>query len=400
MKELLDSLRLPPIFPVMRYVVAVVSVGFALLLAQLLELYFVGGPVSLVICAVIVSAWFGGMRAAALAVALSLLGFDWYFVRPVHSLAMASDEIPRVILMVVVSLFVGWISARQRSTAASLRRTSDQLRTTVDELRTANETLIAEDAERRRAEEALRETRDELARVSRVTAMGELTASLAHEVNQPIAAALINANACSRWLAGTEPNIEEARAAAGRIVDDAARAAEIINRVRLLFRKGEAKRESVDVNEIVQEMLVLLREEALQQLVAVKVDLAADLPTVMADRVQLQQVMMNLIMNSIDAMREISGERALTINTSREANSHLLVLVSDTGPGLPLEHDQIFRPFFTTKTHGMGMGLAISRSIIESHSGRIWASNGDPRGARFHITLPVSEGTNGQAPVA
>jgi C4-dicarboxylate-specific signal transduction histidine kinase len=249
--------------------------------------------------------------------------------------------------------------------------------------------LKAEDAERRRAEEALRQAQADLTRVSRITAMGELTASLAHEVNQPIAAAVINANSCSRWLAGDAPNVEEARAAAARIVQDGTRAAEIINRVRMLFRKGESAREPVDLNDIIREMIVLLRGEAAHHSVVLRLELASDLPGTMGDRVQLQQVMMNLIINGIDAMKDGAGERALTITTGLQPNGHLLVSISDTGVGLPEQHDQIFRPFFTTKSHGIGMGLSISRSIVESHSGRLWASNGAPRGATFHVALPV-----------
>jgi signal transduction histidine kinase len=219
--------------------------------------------------------------------------------------------------------------------------------------------------------------------------MGELTASLAHEVNQPIAAAVINANSCSRWLAGQPPNIEEARAAAARIVQDGTRAAEIINRVGRLFKKGAPELELVDVNDVIREMVVLLRSEAAQHSVSVREELAPDLPGTTGDRVQLQQVVMNLIINGIDAMKDVDGLRELTIRSERAKNEQLKVSVSDTGIGLPPQQDQIFKAFFTTKTHGIGMGLSISRSIIESHGGRLWASNGSPRGASFHMTLPA-----------
>jgi C4-dicarboxylate-specific signal transduction histidine kinase len=292
-------------------------------------------------------------------------------------------------IFVFSGLFVGWLSASQRTTTQSLRSARDQLSKTVDDLRAANETLKAEDAERRRAEEALRQVQADLTRVSRITSMGELTASLAHEVNQPIAAAVINANSCSRWLTGDEPNIGEARAAAARIVQDGTRAAEIINRVRMLFRKGDPEWEPVDLNDIVREILGLLRGEVAQHSVSLRLELAPGLPGTMGDRVQLQQVMMNLIMNGIDAMKDVEGERALTINTKQGPVDQLEVSVSDTGIGLPEKHDQIFRPFFTTKSHGLGMGLSISRSIVEAHSGRLWASNGSPRGATFHMALPV-----------
>jgi PAS domain S-box-containing protein len=245
--------------------------------------------------------------------------------------------------------------------------------------------------ERRRAEEALRQAQADLAHVNRVTTMGELTASLAHEVNQPIAAAVTNANTCLRWLTRDHPDLEEARAAAMRIVKDGTRAADIISRIRLLFKKGTPDWELVDINEVIREMIVLLRGEATRYNIAVQTDLAADLCQAMGDRVQLQQVMMNLIMNSIDAMKEVEGKREVAIKSERAEDRHLLVSVSDTGVGLPLqEGSQIFDAFFTTKPDGTGMGLSISRSIVESHGGRLWATANSGRGATFHLTLPTN----------
>jgi NO-binding membrane sensor protein with MHYT domain len=249
---------------------------------------------------------------------------------------------------------------------------------------------IASLFERKRAEEALREARADLARVNRVTTMAELTASLAHEVNQPISAAVTNAHACLRWLTGDTPNLEEARAAAMGIVKDGTRAAEIISRIRLLFKKGTPQRELLDVNEVVREMIVLLRSEVARCSISVRTELAADLPQVIGDRVQLQQVLMNLVSNSIDAMKDVDGTRELAIKSRRAENEQLMVSVSDTGVGLPPQQaDQIFDAFFTTKIHGTGMGLSISRSIVESHSGRLCAADNSPRGASFHLFLPT-----------
>jgi PAS domain S-box-containing protein len=247
--------------------------------------------------------------------------------------------------------------------------------------------------ERKRAEEALRQAQADLAHVSRVITMGELTASLAHEVKQPIAAAVMNASTCLRWLAHDPPDVAEARAAALRIVDDGRRATDIIGRIRLLFMKGAPQREPVDVNELIQEMIVLLHSEATRCDVSVRTVLAGDLPQVMADRVQLQQVLMNLIVNGIDAMKAVDGPRDLTITSQRADGEQLLVSVSDTGVGLPpLGGDQIFKAFFTTKESGIGMGLSISRSIAESHGGSLLAANHSPRGASFRLTLPTGVG--------
>jgi len=244
--------------------------------------------------------------------------------------------------------------------------------------------------DRKRAEEALRQAQTDLARVSRVTTMGELTAALAHEVNQPIAAAVTNANTCLRWLTRDHPDVEEARAAAMRIVKDGTRAGEIIKRIRLLFQKGTSQRELVDVNEVIREMIVHFRSEATRYDVQIRTALALDLAQVMADRVQLQQVLMNLMLNGMDAMKDMDGTRELAIKSQRAENEQVLVTVSDTGVGLPQQQaEQIFKAFFTTKSHGTGMGLSISRSIIESHGGRLWADDNSPRGASFCFTLPT-----------
>jgi signal transduction histidine kinase/streptogramin lyase len=246
--------------------------------------------------------------------------------------------------------------------------------------------------ERRQAEEALRQAHADLIHSNRVSSMGELTVSLAHELNQPIAAAIIDANTCLRWLAREQPDLDEVRAAAARSAKSATRAAEIIKRVRLLFKKGTPEWELVDLNEVIREMIAFLQGEAAQFAISVQTKLAADLPRVMGDRVQLQQVLMNLMINSIDAMKDVVGTRELTIQSQRGDNGQVLISVDDTGVGLPSQQaDKVFDAFFTTKTHGTGLGLRISRSIIESHGGRLWASDNSPRGARFCFTLPTSD---------
>ncbi len=244
---------------------------------------------------------------------------------------------------------------------------------------------------RKRAEEErerLRQVEADLAHVNRVSMLGELTASLAHELRQPIAAAINNANACLRWLARDDPNVQEARTAATRIVRDGSRAAEVISRLRSLYKQGApAEREPVDVNEVLRDMPALLRTEANRYSISMRTDLAVGLPKVRADRVQLQQVLMNLMLNGIEAMKGAPGE--LAIKSELGQDGHVLISVSDTGVGLPAEKaDEIFNAFFTTKPQGSGMGLTISRSIVESHGGRLWAMTNSGRGATFHFTLP------------
>jgi len=242
----------------------------------------------------------------------------------------------------------------------------------------------------REERERLRQAQADLAHINRVTTMGELTASLAHEIRQPISAAATNAKTCLRWLGRDDPDVAEAREAASRIVKDITRAADIIGRISLLFKKGGLQPELVDVNELIREMIVLLRSEASRHSISIRTEFAEDLPKVMADRVQLQQVFMNLMLNGIDAMKDMSGGSELTIK-SKADNGQLLISVSDTGVGLPPHQaDQIFSAFFTTKDNGTGMGLPISRSIIESHGGRLWAADAPGRGATFQFTLPAT----------
>jgi C4-dicarboxylate-specific signal transduction histidine kinase len=235
--------------------------------------------------------------------------------------------------------------------------------------------------------EKLRQLEADLAHIDRVSTLGEMAASLAHEIKQPIAAAITSANSCIEWLAHEPPNLDRARAAAARIDKYGNRAAEIIDRIRSFYKKSPPQRELVDVNGIIHEMLTLLKCEADRYSVAMRAELAAELPKIMADPVQLQQVFMNLMLNAIEAMND-SG-RELTVKSERQ-DGQLQFSVSDTGVGLPAEKmDQIFSAFFTTKPQGSGMGLAISRSIVESHGGRLWASANDGRGATFHFTLPT-----------
>lgn len=246
--------------------------------------------------------------------------------------------------------------------------------------------------ERKRADEQrdkLHQLEAELAHVHRLTMMGELAASLAHEIKQPITAAMTNAETTQLWLANDPPDLKEAREAATRVVNSAARAADIINHLRSLYKKGApSHRELVDVNEVAREMLVLLRSEAHRFSVSMRTELTTDLPRIEADRVQLQQVFMNLMLNGVEAMRDTGGE--LTITSKQAEDGKILISIRDNGVGLPTEKiDQIFSPFFTTKSQGTGMGLAITRSIIEAHGGRLWAVANTGRGATFYFALPI-----------
>jgi C4-dicarboxylate-specific signal transduction histidine kinase len=343
---------------IQRYGLATVSCGLALAVAWPID-----APSSCFLLAVMVSSLFGGLGPGLLSVGLSAIAFEHFFLWRTFSPTHEPATFLRFAVFLAATLLITGLM--------EIKRRVEQSRT--------------------RAHEALRQAQSDLARVNRVATMGELTASLAHEVNQPIAAAVTDANTCLRWLTRDQPDLEEARQAASRVVKDATRAAEIITRIRSLFKKSTQERALVDVNEVIYEMIVLLRSEATRYSVSVRTELAADLPHVMGDRLQLQQVLMNLMINGIDAMKDIEGSRELVIRSQRADDDQLMLAVSDTGVGLPRQQaDQIFDAFFTTKVHGTGMGLRISRSIVESHGGRLWAADNLPRGASFHLTLPTT----------
>ena len=239
--------------------------------------------------------------------------------------------------------------------------------------------------------ERLRKLEADIAHVNRVSMLGELAASLAHEVKQPLTAVIVNAKACQHWIDQNPSNTEEARVSAKRIEQDGTRAVEVIDRVRSFYKKDALdRREPVDLSQLIRELIMLLRGETMRNSVALRLNLVDHLPKVMADPVQLQQVLTNLVLNAIEAMRDRGGELTLTIGSQLTADGKVAISVGDTGVGLPAEIlEHIFDPFFTTKPQGTGMGLALTRSIVESHGGRIWAVANAGPGATFHFVLPA-----------
>ena len=247
--------------------------------------------------------------------------------------------------------------------------------------------------ERKRAEEALQRTQAELAHVARVTTMGELTSSIAHEVNQPLAAIVTNGNACLRWLSNSPPNVEEAKQSVTRIVKDGHRASEVVGRVRAFFKKATPEKTKVDINSLIEDVISMVQSELRRNRIQVRRELARDLAPVVSDPIQLQQVLLNLMINAIEAMGAVNGPRELVIKSEPYDSGTVLVAVQDSGPGIDQQNAaQLFNAFFTTKPAGLGMGLSISRTTIEAYGGRLWATAGDAGGATFQFTLPTSDG--------
>jgi signal transduction histidine kinase len=465
------------------YASAVLSVVVALVAALLLEPRMHSSPfVSLSLCAVMFSAWFGGLGPGLLATALSVAGFIFYFIPPIGSFTVASTDLPRIVLLAVTALFVVWLSVARSGAEAALRRSEGYLadaqrlshtgsfgwkvasgdivwsketyrifgldetvKPTLDlilqRVHPDDRELVLQEIDRaargepdhdydyrllmpngvikhltvrthrakytsgeeelvgalmdvtatKEAQEALHTAQADLARVARVTALGQMSASIAHEVNQPLASIATTAVAGLRWLTREVPEIDEARACVSHIVEEANRAADVIRSVRDLARRADPELIALDINEVIDEAVALVKPEALRNWVTVQLQLASELPSVRGDRVQLQQVIINLAMNGVQAMATVTDRaRVLTIRTEQRESDEVLVAVQDVGIGAEPEGlDRLFSAFYTTKPDGMGMGLSICRSIMEAHGGWVWASRNIGSGMTFQFTVPA-----------
>jgi C4-dicarboxylate-specific signal transduction histidine kinase len=330
---------------------------------------------------------------------IAVLCLDYFFIPPIYSLELNNplDLVALVAFLGTASLITYQMSQRKQAEEA-LQKLADELELKVQErtaeLAKANDELRGEIAERQRAEEALQKAQGELAHVTRVMTLGELTSSIAHEVNQPLAAVVTNGQAALRWLALEIPRLDEVRAAVERVVRDGNRASEVIQRIRALAKKNPTLMVSVDINDVIREAILLVQREVSSRGALLRTELASALPAVLGDRIQLQQVVVNLVINGVDAMASITDRpREIVIQSQPHETREVLVAVRDSGIGLDAESaDRLFNAFFTTKASGMGMGLSISRSIIMAHGGRLWASPNADHGAAFQFTVPIDGG--------
>lgn len=386
MQILNRDLRREP-FALLRYGLPVLAVITATIVQQSGWLPVAATPTPSFVCAILVSAWFGGMSAGLLATALSTLALGYRFLGPIGAFAYVSEYIPALILFLAVGLFVTWLSARERQTAKSLSATRDLLDDKLRELEKSNESLQAEMAARKQAEDETHRLRIELAHINRVMTLGELVVSIAHEINQPLAAIIIDANTALSRLGG--PNPSDADKPLARIIRSGNRATDIISRIRTLAKKSSVQMDRVDINEVILTIIAVTRNEIEHNRIALRTDLGANLPAVRGDRVQLQQVALNLVMNAIEALtgRE---PRHLFICTRQRAPHSVLVSVCDSGPGFdPQNVEHLFEAFYSTKAAGMGIGLAICRSIMATHGGQLTARANQPCGAIFEFEVPI-----------
>ncbi len=381
----------------LRYCLALFFVLVALLGSLGLQEPFSNPSWFLFPTAVLAATWICGNGPGWLAVCVSTFAVQYFFVPPFRTWILRPGDIPFFVSFVACEVVANRIVAWRVRTENALREVRDQLEVRVAErtadLENANNSLREQMAEQRRTEAALQATRTELARLARITTVGEMAASIAHEVNQPLAAVVANADACVAWLARQKPDPGEAQAAALRAVEGATRASAVIARIRSLVSKAAPQREPVDINNVIEEALILTKGQVVLNKVSLSLVLDPVLPLVSGDRIQLQQVITNLIGNAIEAMAKVTErDRILEIRSQRVPDRSISVSVQDSGVGISEALiSRLFEPFFTTRAAGIGMGLAISHSIIEAHGGRLWAESKLNEGTIFRFTLPETQ---------
>jgi C4-dicarboxylate-specific signal transduction histidine kinase len=363
------------------YGISLLLVAAALGASLLLQHSFAHPFFLLFFAAVMSSSWIGGNGPGLFSVLLSTLAVGYFLVPPYYSFTISAAEESYFVSFIVCAFVASWVSSVKRHSEQVLKQARDLL-----EIRVAERTAQLE-----KSNADLQERERRLTHLARILSLGELTSSIAHEVNQPLTAVVTYGHACVEWLSANPPNVEEGRKAAERIIQDGTRAGAVLQNIRAMFKKETVVEDALDMNAVISDLTVFLRDEAARQNVSLRTDLLSDLPRVRGDRVQLQQVVLNLMLNAMDAMIGIDDRpRELMVSSRRGSVAEVLIRVEDSGVGLsPQTAENIFHPFFTTKAHGIGMGLSISRSIVEAHEGRLWATPRPSGGAIFQFTLPI-----------
>lgn len=365
-------LRLRPLLAL--YGAALLFVAVSFLLTFLLQRFFPYPFLFFFFGAVMASAWFGGTGPGLLSVVLSTVLVDYFFVPPFNSFSISPSAEAYFGAFVACAVVASWVSASKKKTEQALVQARNDL-----ELRVSERTA------------ALMQTQGELAHLSRMLSMAELTASVVHEIGQPLTGVVTNAQACLEWLSAGAPNIEKARRSADGIVRDSTRAVAVLDRIRSLFRKSPPEKEWLNINDVIDEMMVLVRDEARRRNVQIHILLEQSLPQVRVDRVQIQQVILNLVVNAMDAVNEsVAEDKRIFLMSRKNRHQELVIRVEDCGVGLPAElREKMFEPFFTTKPHGIGVGLSITRSIVEAHKGQITAAARPQGGTIVEFTIPI-----------
>lgn len=379
-----------------RYSLPVLAVAIAIGATYLLDLTAPDSPILfLFFVAIVVSAWFAGAGPGWLSVFLSAISVDYFFIPPIYVVDFGAKDIPWFVTFVACAIATNALSLQRRRAETLLLQASNELEIRVRErtldLQETNQKLVAATAERTRAELALRDTQNELARAARIMTVGELTASIAHEINQPLAAVVSNGEAALNWLQRNPPALAEVKDSVAAIIAAGDRAAAVISRIRSLMTRGSPVLTSLDINELVTSVLELAKTGFKTRDVVIECHLESGLPPILGDRVQLQQLVLNLLNNGAEAMADVCDHtRRLVVRTERTADEGVAIMVEDSGRGLAdADATKIFEPFYSTKQDGTGMGLSICRTIAELHGGKIAAASRSPSGTTFRVNLPA-----------
>lgn len=392
----LDIPSVGPLRPFLRYGLSIAAVAAACAATYLLDIAAPESPnLFFFFISIVAAAWFAGAGPGWLAVILSMIAVDYFYLPPIYVLDLSVKHIPWFAAFAACAVVTNALSLQRRRIEAMLRQAHNELEQRVRErtldLQQSNDKLVAATAERVTAEAALRETQNELARVARIMTVTELTASIAHEVNQPLAAVVANGEAALNWLKRSPPDVPRAEESIAAVVFAGERASDVIGRIRSLMTNSAPTPTVIDINELVTSVVTLVQTSLEKRNTSLDCQLELDPPSLLGDRIQLQQLLLNLVSNAADALANVlDRDRKIAIRTRRGDGDTIVLTVEDNGLGLAgVDRAKLFQPFYSTKQNGMGMGLSICRTIVESHGGTISAAPRSPHGTVFQVELPL-----------